>query len=115
FILWIIHAGNRMLNRRMPWKRSLYKRALLQVVVCVIPPAAADVLLAGIFIEATGRDFWASGFMGYDFPVVLVFILGVNSVYAIVPYLYGHWQKHQPFPANLPAADCMLSIDHNGT
>ncbi|MGJ1285088.1 LytTR family transcriptional regulator DNA-binding domain-containing protein [Sphingobacterium spiritivorum] len=113
-ILLIIHIANRVLNWYFYWtsnpdkpaylQSAFYKRIILQFIFCVMLPISVDVLFAGILIEATGRDFWTSGYLNDDFPIVVAFILFFNG-----NYIFNHFVFIRP---NFPADTLSLTESH---
>lgn len=123
-ILWVIHFSNRILDQRFLWRPNLdkpawkqlafYVRGLLQLLLGLALPAMIDLILVGIYLEAIGRDLWASGYLNLDFPTVVLLMAILNGIYIIFPIT-----REQRSPTNDYRAktteEHVLSIEHDGT
>lgn len=83
-MLTVIHRGSILLDRQAPWHKSVGKRTVLQLLVGVILPIVVDIVLAAIYIEATGQDFMKSGFFSHDFPIIAGFVVLMNIFYLVL-------------------------------
>lgn len=94
-LLWYVHSVNRLLDRYFPWDRitsgrlllRVYKyvlRGVLQLFLGVVIPAGVDLLLVGTYLNAIGEDMRTNGFLQFDFPVIVFFLLIMNGFYILV-------------------------------
>lgn len=124
FLLWYVHSANRILDRYFPWDgivadrlwarvAKLVFRCLLQLLVGVVIPATADLLLVGTYLNAIGEDMHTNGFLQFDFPVIVFFLVIMNGFYILVIGLLKE-PKPQATPEPEPAENIML-LTHAGT
>lgn len=62
-------------------------RGVLQLVIGVAIPAALDMFLVGIYLNAIGQDIRTNGFLQFDFPVIVFLLIALNSLYIVIPML----------------------------
>ena len=100
-MLYLIHKGNSVLNRKYPWKRNIFIRTILQLTICVVLPGMVDMLFISLHFVISKPGFQFMDFVKYDFLTVVLFIVFVNVIYLIPEFFIK------------PNSE-ILSINYNG-
>ena len=122
-ILSVVHISNRVLDQRFAWKPNpdkpawkqgaFYVRSLLQFFFGLVIPAVIDILVFAIYFEATGREFWTSGFLHIDFPIAVILIVILNVIYIVFKVTREQPSTVTHDVEKMPPEEHTLSVGHN--
>ena len=122
-ILSVVHISNRVLDQRFAWKPNpdkpawkqgaFYVRSLLQFFFGLVIPAVIDILVFAIYFEATGREFWTSGFLHIDFPIVVILIVILNIIYIVFKVTRQQTDTGNSDEGNVVTEGHTISVGHN--
>lgn len=109
-LLYIVHIGSIRLDNSHPWHENFYQRFIRQTTICFLAPALIDLVFAGLFLHSQGRGLIESGFMLFDFPAILFFLLLTNLYYFGFDYI----QRQKDIAENQNQTERILAIQHQG-
>ncbi len=79
-----IHYTTLSLDKYNGWFVNPTKRLIKQVIIGIVIPLVFDFALLSIYFYFLGTNIFENGFIRYDFPVIICFIIMLNLFYAII-------------------------------
>lgn len=113
-LMTLVSKITRLLNRKLPWEGKSYLRVTFQLIFGIVLPALLDVLIVSIYFTWTGQDFFRSGFLLFDFPVIVFFLVLINVYYLIVFPLLVNLQTANNTESAAAIPPSILVIHYNG-
>jgi len=80
-LMYWIHVCTRWLDARLPWDRGWVQRMGMQLLLGVGAVLVLDVGLVMGYFALFDNDFWGSGYMAVEFPIVRWMVLFMNALY----------------------------------
>lgn len=82
-----VHYFMIVLDKLYGWYDVPVKRISWEVLLGVIGPLLIDFVLLSIYFYFLGSNIFENGFIRHDFPVIVCFVLLLNTCYAVI-YFY---------------------------
>ena len=76
-----VYKATVKLDRHWPWGKNNLVRTIYQAAFGVVLPSALAFILAAIYFALYGINILKTPYLKYDFPVIVVFIILVNTYY----------------------------------
>lgn len=131
-LLWYIHNSYQFLDRLLPWRRIVFDRysqirssadwfrwlgtvtgrIIIDLLVCVVVPIIIDLVLVYIYLKQIGQDIRTTGFLQFDFPVIVLFLI-VANIFNVIFSLRKKPTEEIP-ETELPQ-EAMISLLHEGS
>ena len=87
----LVYFVTKILDKHYDWKNYTAERIGLQITFGLILPAVAAFLLATLYFGLFGMKILNTGYLRFDFPVIVIMLLLLN-VYYLAFYFYRQWQ-----------------------
>jgi hypothetical protein len=101
FLINTVYWPTIYLDKRFDWRHAPAQRAGLQLLLGCIVPGILEFLLAAGYFRIFGIWILNTGFLRFDFPLILVMLLLLN-LYYLAFYFYKQWQLTEMKIAQLP-------------
>lgn len=93
FLLYVVHTGNKMLNKYSAWNKNFYLRLLLQILLGILLPAILDIILVAVFLKAKHSEMDMRVYLIHDFPIIVLLLVLMNGYYTLTYILQKNAQK----------------------
>lgn len=115
-LLWYIHYNVQFLDQHYPWKRNMIYRGILQIIIGVFIPAVVDLALVDAYFHAVGQDMLDTGFLRFDFPLIILLLLILNVHQMIYNFLKNiHQLPDVEKDEKVEPRNDVLTVSHAGT
>ncbi|WLD24344.1 LytTR family DNA-binding domain-containing protein [Flavobacterium dauae] len=98
-VTWV-HFVTTSLDVRFDWRETSKTRTFRQLLFGVLVPLVFDFTLMSVYFYFMGTNIFKNGFLRYDFPIIVCFILLLNFYYAVHFLLATSKIQNQPYMFN---------------